>query len=168
MGGLNFITRTASGAAFLGLTGYACLEVAKNNIQTVAQLFEGSKISYFVKNPIAKTPMIDPLHGALCCALFVIIDVLATKIFEALDKDFRRNEFLTMARMTVSLLSTAHITVLLGVTSTWSAGIGMLAVASLVYAALMAVIKSCDANWNGNVPSQQQYYWARKPVSEAV
>ena len=143
------INKTATSAAFFGLVGYACLEVAKNNIHTVAQLFDGAKISYFVKNPITKTPMIDPIKGGLCCAMFVIIDAIANQILNAINPDSsKNNEFYPMARMTFSLITTAKISQFLGVTSTLSSGIGLLATSAVVYAVMYGVFKICNSTWH--------------------
>lgn len=124
---VNKIENTLHSTAINGGLGFVLLSTIEQGANLLKTNYPGNKYITLTKNPFENINTINPLSGAVMCALLVIVDTIVNEIFKAIlpDQYLNYNHF-KFFRMAISIETTALISMMLGITTTVASAAFML------------------------------------------
>lgn len=137
------IAKTTVDTTLFGAIGYGCAELVKIG----ANAFRASKLTYFAQEPLFVKDIlsINSLQIGATCALFVLVDTLAKKVFDKMLEKEADLPLPVLGRVVTSIAVTSLIATAVGLTSSVAVASGVIVVSMSIYALIQKLATAY--NW---------------------
>lgn len=131
-------------SAFFGAVGYGCVEGAKYGIS----VFRSIQWTNLTEPAFFKTiESVNATHVGIVCVIFTVVDLVTEVLFKAAFKNYAHRCDFVLARLAVSIISTAAIAMATGLVQ--SLGVASIAIitAIIAYSVIKQIALAYNKSW---------------------